>query len=262
MNSDSAPERLARLQSGFAGHIRDPEGVAAPADIEDRRMEVYRDLFFRNISGLLASNFPVTRKLYDDDGWKRLVREFFIEHRAHTPLFPELPKEFLRYLQDFRNAKDGDPPFLLELAHYEWIELALSLDTRELDEVTADPQGDLIAGVPVLSPLAWPLSYRYPVHRIAPDFRPDRPGDQITQLLVYRNRRDQVRFMQLNDVTQLLLHLMSEDPQRTGHELLLQVAERIAHPDPAALVGHGKSLLDDLKTRDVILGTQPVPNSD
>lgn len=257
MNAANTPDRLKRQQTEFAGHIRDPQGIPAPAGIEDRRMQIYRELFFKNIDSFLSGNFPVLRRLFDDAAWKRLVRDFFIEHRARTPLFPELPKEFLRYLQDVRGERPDDPPFMLELAHYEWVELALSLDPLELDEVAAQADGDLLEAVPVLSPLAWPLSYRFPVHRISPEFRPETQPEATTHLLAYRNRDDEVRFMQLNDVTQLLLQLLGENTDRTGRELLVLMAERIGHPDPAVLIRHGHKLLQDLRTRDVVLGTRP-----
>ena len=170
--------QLRNMQMSFAGHIRDPESQPAPEGIENRRMQIYRELFFNNVSSMLASNFPVIRELCSDERWKALIRDFYSEHRCHTPLFPELPKEFLRYLQDGRGDRGDDPPFLHELAHYEWVELALSLEERELDEVAADPDGDLLTGIPVLSPLAWPLSYRFPVHQIRPDFQPDEPPGQ------------------------------------------------------------------------------------
>jgi len=128
MNSDNAPEALAKLQTNFAGHIRDPDSVPAPDGIEDRRMAIYRDLFFNNIVTFLSSNFPVLKTLYSDDDWRSLCREFFTSYRCHTPLFPEIPREFLKYLQDHRQDHQDDPPFMLELAHYEWVELALSLD--------------------------------------------------------------------------------------------------------------------------------------
>ena len=68
----------------------------------------------------------------------------------------------------------GDPPWLAELAHYEWVELALQIaERRRLPP--HDPDGDLLDGVPVLSPLAWPLAYRWPVHRIGPDSSPSAP---------------------------------------------------------------------------------------
>jgi hypothetical protein len=37
-----------RKQYEFAAHIRDPEKNAAPPGIEDRRLAIYRDLFFNN----------------------------------------------------------------------------------------------------------------------------------------------------------------------------------------------------------------------
>lgn len=255
---ESRPEKLQELQTAFAGHIRDPEGQPPPAGIEDRRMNIYRELFFNNIRSLLASNFPVLRTLYDDEPWNRLVRDFYAGHRCRTPLFPEVAKEFLRYLQDTRKDRSGDPGFLHELAHYEWVELALALDERELDEVEADPGGDLKQGCPVVSPLAWPLSYRYPVHRIRPDYQPSEPPESPTHLLVYRNREDEVRFMELNDVSRLLLELMLENRTASGLDLLTQVARTIRHPDPARVVSAGSELMADLRSKDILLGTRPL----
>jgi hypothetical protein len=183
-HSGNPPEKLAAQQSRFAAHIRNPDKSAAPADVEDRRMAIYRDLFFNNIRKFLSTNFPVLRQLYSDGDWDILVRDFFTEHRCRTPLFPELPREFLQYLQEVRQTREGDPPFMLELAHYEWAELALSLDQHEFSNVAADPEGDLLDGIPVLSPLAWPLSYRFPVHRIRPDYQPAEAPAKATHLLV------------------------------------------------------------------------------
>ena len=110
----------------FAGHIRDPDNVPAPEGIEERRMAVYRELFFNNIRNLLATMFPVIRKLHSDDKWHALIRQFMQHHRAETPYFLQLPQEFLAFLQNEYELQDDDYPFLLELAHYEYVELALS----------------------------------------------------------------------------------------------------------------------------------------
>jgi len=251
-------EGLADLQRAFAAHIRDPDGHAAPGGIEGRRMAIYRRIFFNNISSLLAGNFPVLRSLYDESRWQGMVREFYAEHRCRTPLFPEVAREFLRYLQDRRGCRDEDPPFLLELAHYEWVELALSLDERELDDTAADPGGDLLSGRPVLSPLAWALTYRFPVHRIRSDFQPAEAPADATHLLVYRDRRDDVRFMLLNDVTRLLLQNLQEFPQRPGVEQLRAVAAAIGHPDPRRVIEAGCEVLQDFRRREIVLGTSPV----
>ena len=82
-----------RTQVAFAAHIRDPEGVAAPGDVEARRMAVYRELFYNNVEGFVSSGFPVLRSLYDDEPWHALVREFFIKHRCQTPYFLEISQK-------------------------------------------------------------------------------------------------------------------------------------------------------------------------
>ena len=253
---ETPPERMARLQEEFAGHIRDPDRQRPPADIEDRRMHIYRRLFFNNIDSLLANNFPVLRSIYDDAGWRGLVREFYAEHRCQTPLFPEVAKEFLRYLQDLRGVRDSDPPFMLELAHYEWVELALTIDEREHSDVPADRAGDLLEGRPVLSPLAWPLSYRFPVHRIGKSFQPAEAPADPTHLLVYRNRQDEVRFMTLNDVTRLLIDVLGDDSADSGRASLLRVAAAIGHSRPERVVEAGSAVLQDLLERDVLLGVR------
>jgi hypothetical protein len=42
-------------QYAFAAHIRDPEQNPAPAGVEDRRMAIYRELFFNNLHNLIGS---------------------------------------------------------------------------------------------------------------------------------------------------------------------------------------------------------------
>jgi len=256
MAGDAAPEALFSLQTRFAGHIRDPRAVAAPDGIEDRRMAVYRNLFFNNISNFLSSNFPVLRSLFTDPEWTALCRDFYSGHRCHTPLFPELPREFLKYLQDQRADREDDPPFLLELAHYEWVELALSLDETETGPNLADPEGDLLHGIPVMSPLVWPLSYRYPVHRICAEYQPQSPPREATHLLVWRRADYEVKFMQLNETTMLLVQRLKENTTMTGLGILEKVAATIRHPKPGVVVEAGTALLKELKEKQVILGAR------
>ncbi len=243
-------------QYAFAAHIRDPDGHPAPAAIEDRRMAIYRELFFNNLYKLLGSTFPVLKKLYGADGWRRLVRAFMVRHQASTPYFLEIPKEFIDFLQNEYEAEASDPAFLVELAHYEWAELALSVAGDELP-ADVDPEGDLLDGVPVKSPLAWSLSYRFPVHRIDESFRPEAPGEQPTFLVVYRDADDELGFMELNPVTARLLELVDDNPEgRSGRGLIERLAREISYPDPAALIAHGGGVLTDMRAAGILLGTR------
>lgn len=253
-----APARLKAQQYGFAAHLRDPQNAPAPEGLEARRLQVYRELFYNNLEGLLASNFPVIRRLLGDERWHALVRDFYREHRCHTPLFPELGKELLRYLEARQAAARGDPPFLLELAHYEWIELALALDEQDLADVPHERDGDLLAAVPVPSPLAWPLAYAWPVQQLRADWQPDVAPAQPTFLLVVRDRADAVHFKAIDALGfQLMQALHDNAAGASGRSLLESLAAQLGAPDPAAFVAAGAGLLEQLRVRDAVLGTRP-----
>ncbi|UHD16534.1 HvfC family RiPP maturation protein [Thiocapsa bogorovii] len=245
-----------RRQRAFAAHLRDPTRIPGPEDVEDRRMAIYRDLVFNNVSALLAGNFPVLRRILSDACWDDLIRDFFVRHRAKTPIFLELGQEFLDFLQSARTDDPRDPPFLLELAHYEWVELALQISDVEPDRTRIDPTGDLLEGRPVVSPLAWNLSYRFPVHRIGPDCRPDAPPPEPTHLVVYRTANDDIAFLEINAVTQRLLILLGEQTSpQTGRAALNRIAAELGHTAPDKIVAFGAELLEDLRTKGVVLGT-------
>jgi hypothetical protein len=237
-------------QYRFAAHLRDPQGAPAPRGIEDRRMAIYRDLFFNNVAQLLARTFPVLHGILGGERWQRLMRDYFSRHQSHTPLFLEMPREFLEYLEHERGEHEDDPPFMLELAHYEWVELALSIDEREAPAAGIDADGDLLEGRPALNPLHWSLSYRFPVHRLSPQYTPTDAPPEPTRLLVYRNLDDEVGFMEINVVTARLLELLADD----GRAALERIATELKHPQPETVIRGGRDILDDLRRRQVILG--------
>jgi hypothetical protein len=243
-------------QYAFAAHIRNPDENPPPEGIEDRRMAIYRDLFFNNVAQLLARTFPVLYKILGEQAWRTLVRDYYSRHEARTPLFLEMPREFLQYLEKERGLVEGDPAFLYELAHYEWVELALSIDEREasLDEV--DPAGDLLDERPEISPLVWSLQYRFPVHTISPDNQPTEPAEHPTFLVVYRNDDGRIGFLEINAVTARLIELLVESDVASGRAALEMIAEELDHPRPETVVNGGLEIMEDLRARQIILGTQ------
>jgi hypothetical protein len=244
-----------RRQYAFAANIRDPENNPPPEDIEDRRMQIYRELFFNNVESFISGSFPVLRQLHSGTAWHALVREYFSCHRSRSPLFHEIPREFLNWLEHERSGNPADPPFLFELAHYEWVELALSIADIPPGTRQADPHGDLLHGIPVLSPLAWHLTYRYPVHRIGPDYRPQQHGDTPTCLVVYRDREDGVGFLEINTVTKRLLELIDAGANRSGSELLARIATEMSHPQPDVVIRGGAEIMDKLRQKQILTGT-------
>lgn len=237
-------------QHEFAAYIRDPENNPLPADVKPQRMAMYRELFFNNIDSFLSANFPVLRAILDDRQWFELGQDFFAKHASRTPHFSQIPEEFLDYLQNERDGLD-DFPFLLELAHYEWVEMALSIAK---ETVPANPpslehlQNRRIR----LSPLAWPLAYQYPVQKISPYFLPEAPPELATFLVVYRNPDDEVNFIEITPFTYRLLEIIQEHEEVLTADCLKQVAEESGHPNPDMIIAGGLQILKELVEKTVI----------
>lgn len=256
MPADMAESFLA-LQRRFAAHLRDPDAVPAPAGLEDRRVGIYRELFFNNVVQLLAGGFPVLRSMLDETGWRGLVRRWYREYRAHTPLFPELGREFVRWLQDSaeQHKEDPLPDWYAELAHYEWMEVVAANDETELASLSYDRDGDLLEGRPLVSPLAWLLVYRHPVHRIRSDAPPGPAPEHPTCLIIVRARDDRVSFLEANPWTLRLLERLREPGDETGRDVLSALAVE-SGLDCDGVVAAGHAVLQRLRERDIVLGTR------
>jgi uncharacterized protein len=238
-------------QLEFTRYIRNPETQPVPNDVKPERMEMYRDLMFNNIDGFLSSNFPVIKKILDDQQWFELAQDFFSSHRCKTPYFSEIAEEFLEYLENERD-NEADFPFLLELAHYEWVEMALSISKEEVGFSRLQPDDSLLQSTIKLSPLAWPLVYQYPVQLIYPEFLPVAPQEQPVFLVAYRNEDEDVKFLEINPMTYRLLELIQEQGDILTEDCLKQVAEESQHPNPEVIIAGGLQILKDLAEKRVV----------
>ena len=248
--------RFLELERAFAAHVRDPARNPAPEGIEDRRLQIYRDLFLNNVRSLLGGTFKLVRKLIGEAAWTELVREFYTDHQCRTPIFLELPGEFRTWLEEVRGLRDGDPPFLLELAHYEWVDLALNFSDAGDSDAQIQTDGDLLDGHPVVSALAWPLAYRFPVHRISPEFRPSEPPPTPTFLVVHRDVSQRIQFAEINALAARLLELLDGDEDLTGRAALERIATELDDADSATVVKQGAEILGRLRDDGIILGTR------
>lgn len=233
---------LRDAQLAMAAHLRDPDRSPAPAGIEERRLKIYRELIYNNIEGFISGGFPVLRSLYPQQAWDELVRLFMDAHRCQSPYFLEISQEFISYLLNEHALRECDPPFMAELAHYEWVELALDIAEDELPAMVGEV--DVESACPLLSPLAWVLSYQFPVHRIGADYRPD-SAEQPTYLVVYRNRQDEVGFIELNAASARLLELTRDNDSASSVEILATLAEEMQLP-PAQLHDFGLQQLEQM----------------
>ncbi len=239
-------------QIEFSAYIRDPFNNPRPADVKQQRMETYRELFFNNIDSFLSSNFPVIRTILDDQQWFELSQDFFANHPCTTPYFSEIPEEFLDYLQNERQ-NPNDYPFLLELAHYEWVEMALSIAKEETIANTDEFLSNLSEKTISLSALAWPLVYKYPVQQISPSYLPKTAPEQPSYLLVYRAISDEVNFIQIPPITFRLLQILQDNEPLSCENCLKQIVQESAHPEPEKIFKSALQTLEDLAKKNIIL---------
>ena len=240
-----------RLQHAFAASIRDPENEPGPQGVPAQRMQIYRQLVYNNLESFLASGFPVLKATLGEMTWPALIRDFLHRHRSKTPYLFEISEEFLTYLQNERGEIESDPPFLLELAHYEWVELALLISEAALPAENPLLLDDPLSQTIYLSELAWPLAYRFPVHRIGPDYRPNCPPAEPTFLLVYRDRDDQVKFLEIGSSAYLLLEALRNDGPLEATMALAETAIA-SSADQQDFTSSHRLLLADLAQRAVI----------
>lgn len=217
-------------------------------------MKVYNELVYNNLESFLLACFPVLRKLLGKRNWSKLVRDFFSAHRCSTPFFRQIPEEFVHYLKNERGMHAEDPAFLQDLAHYEWVELMLSVSNKEIDFSLINPEGDLMSGQPALNPLLSLQSYAYPVHRISPRFKPSTEQQEETHFAILRNIHDEVKFIVVNPLSLRLLHLLQTAPF-SGEAVLRQIATEMQHPNPQVVLAGGLEILRSLRDAQAILGT-------
>lgn len=222
--SDKTLDSAAQSQAEFAAHIRNPDKNPAPANIEARRLKIYRDLIFRNVESFLTGSFPVLTTLYSEDNWQALVQDFLENYVCHSPYFTEISQEFLNFLNTSRDLSQ-DPPFILELAHYEWIELCLAIDETEQNAVT--PGANIETAIPVPNQYLQSLVYQFPVHRIGQGFQPQQAPEEATYLLVYRDCSEQIKFVQFNAMSSALMAAIVQNFEQglglSGQALVLQL---------------------------------------
>lgn len=246
-----------QYQLQFSGHIRNPQSIPGPDRVAASRMRVYREIVFDNLESSLANCFPVCKKILGKRAWQKVVRGFFVHHQSHSPLFRQIPEEFLAYLDQAHTFEDVPrlPGFFTSLAHYEWIELAVAACESANDLESTNADGDLLQDAVVLTPTLRLLVYDYPVHRISSGNKPAAPLEEPVHLAVFRNLDDEVRFIEINQLTFRLLTLFAQTPA-SGKQVLRQIAEETRHPHPEVLIEFGLPILQALREQQLILGTE------
>lgn len=235
------------LQQQWTNWLRHPQ-IAPKPQVEERRLTIYRELFFNNVCSFVDNAFPVLQQQLSTELWQQLLTDFFANHQCQSPYFYDISYEFYQYLNT-QNHLLADYPWLLELAHFEWAEIAADIAEGEWPTYQ---QGDLLASVPVLNPLVWPLLYQWPVHK----------PEQLSQaepsyLLLVRNQQHQVDCLAVNLMTFQLVVLLQQHPSLTGQQLIKLLAQQNNIDEDYLLTASSEVWLF-LLSEEIVLGVCPL----
>jgi uncharacterized protein len=241
------------LQRQFLAHLRNPEQQPLPTGFDQQGSALYVDLLYNKFNDSLTTCFPVTYAILGETVWQQLLKDFIAEHRCLSPYYRQIPDEFVQYLQNERQVIN-DPPFLSELAHFEWIELALSIAEAEpvVSESLSDAQ--LMEAVLVFTPAIKLLHYVWPVQQINRAYQPAEPPLVATHILGFRDAADHVQFIALNPATaSLVLQLQNK---YTAKQALQELGKDFTPAELSNLMLFGKDILADLYRQSAIIGIQ------
>lgn len=241
-----APQALREFQLAFGRHLRAPDDFERPKGVPERPTEIYTELLFSNVCGFIDRCFPVAMSLFSDSQWLKLCRSFYRDWRCTTPLFSDIPLEFVSYIAS-ELSDSSLPEWLSELLHYEWAEL----EVDKADDPIRYPVGDSTYGIYANSTLR-NLAYEWPVQCISSDFRPSKKI--ASYLAVYRRLDYSVEFLEINAMTAVLLQEFVGEPQ-SPEPVLRKMAKQMNYPDHDKFVEFGLQLIDDLVGKEILFNT-------
>ena len=250
-----APARLEESTASFL-QSRGVEGedleamLSAGAD----RMLVYRKLVHNRITHAIRDFIPRALALRTRERTREDVAAFMEAHAVRSPYLRDAPREFVEWVEPRWRADPEVPGHLHDLARHE----LLALDVRN------DPRGgEPATGLPValdralrFDGSARRVSYAYAVHRLSSDADASAPEHAPTHLLVYRDAKAKVRYLELTAFAAAVLDelLVRSATVTVG---LQRACERLAEPLTDERLATAAELLADLVERGVMLGAEP-----
>jgi uncharacterized protein len=183
------------------------------------RLEIYRTHVYKGIKAFLRRAYPITEDALGDLLFDQLVRDFMREHKAQSPQVTRMMGELYTYAKRVDYATRMHRPWLLDLLHFEWIEI----EVHRMEDRPAPhwkEEGDLWTDPLILNPHHRLDRYSYPVFRVHPSEFDGRQGTYF--LFTYRHPEVlNVRFLEVTPLQAVALLAMANEPMPLPEALSL-----------------------------------------
>ncbi len=254
---------LNKYQQDFSLFIRKNANKKYHAEhLPQKNLHIYAGLIFNNISAALQSCFPICYSISEHSYWDDLVHAFVEEYECDSPMFKDIPEQFL----DWLNKKNHQPKikqllpiFFTSFAHYEWVEMAISIapdnNINHKNIKTAENKHNHSwLDVNIIFSDAWTIAdYYYDVHLINKEYQPKVKKKQPNYFLIFRNKDGEIKFTLLNPLSTALISILTQHQVNAA-----QAAEILISQQPQLnkeeLLAQANQLLNNLYEQGFILG--------
>lgn len=240
-----------QTQLAFTEYLRGITNGDKTEGGKPRQQEIYRDLVYKNINQCIVDVFPITKSIIPESDWEITIREFIKTHPSQTPYFLEICQEFLTYFVNTRKLQSTDHPFIVELMHFEWIQLAIDIADIHFPE-TAYNATPTESSFWKASPLVVGLTYSYPVHLIDEDYLPEKPPSQPTYLLIYRSRNDQLEILETDSLSLRIIQLLQAHENINYSQIFQLLSEELDSHNKEMPLPKVLSILNTLAKNELI----------
>lgn len=242
------------LRAFAAAHGIEGDDLDAIEAVGAERFLVYRSLVhnrmrntIRDFIGRAAARLGTRRLKADFADWMEDVA-------AHSPYLRDVPAEFVSWAAPRWAADEGIPDYLIDLARHELLEYDILNDHRGGESPTGL---ELALDKPLrFDGAARLMSYAYAVHKMSQDAEDREHPEQVpARLLVYRDPKNKVRYLELTPLAYAVLVQLLEHHQPVA-EGLRAACETLGEPLDDERLGTAATLLSDLAERGVLLGAE------
>ena len=238
-----------QFQFALARHLRDPLSAPAPVGVNVAEASGCTHEMVLHLRDVLAPAFPLTHALLGEEIWEHTVRLFLKNAPSHTPWVSTTQRAFMEYVCENPEVQNL-PAWLQDLAHFEWLQNAVSTTPVHWPEF--DAQADVMHHAVVINPTHVEASYEWPVHSIDADCKLD--DMQSTHVSMLRDLNDELQVYESSVFRGQLLDLLRNG--QTGEDAFKVLAGWLSHPEPEAFVREGAEVMAQLRREGVILGTR------
>ena len=242
------------LRAFAAAHGLEGEDLDAVDAAGAERFLVYRSLVHNRMRNTITSFVERTAERVGMPRIRADFADWMHERAALSPYLRDVPAEFITWVSPRWLEDDAVPDYLVDLARHELLEYDIHNDHRGGESPTGL---DLALDKPLrFDGAARLMQYDYAVHKLSADLD-DRevPEQASTRLLVYRDARGGVRYLELTPLAYAVLEQLMKRKQPVA-EGLRAACDALGQPLADAHLATSATLLADLAERGVLLGAE------